>query len=129
MINKETLSALIDAIQNKQVSDQAIIKYFMINHSELFVDAINVLKKEQQEEEKRKQNITSWVYEVVNLASSGKIIPAIKCLRENTGFGLKESKDVIDYFDASKEYSWQSLNPNQVKILDLLVAAKEMLQK
>ncbi|OAN32610.1 ribosomal protein L7/L12 [Mycolicibacterium iranicum] len=34
--------------------------------------------------------------EVVQLALAGKKIEAIKVLREQTGLGLKESKDIVD---------------------------------
>jgi large subunit ribosomal protein L7/L12 len=34
--------------------------------------------------------------EVVQLARAGKKIQAIKLLREQTGLGLKESKDIVD---------------------------------
>lgn len=34
--------------------------------------------------------------EVLQLALSGKKIQAIKVLREQTGLGLKESKDIVD---------------------------------
>lgn len=34
--------------------------------------------------------------EVVQLALAGKKIQAIKVLREQTGLGLKESKDIVD---------------------------------
>lgn len=34
--------------------------------------------------------------EVVRLTSEGKVIDAIRAYREQTGAGLKESKDVID---------------------------------
>ncbi|MBB3605135.1 large subunit ribosomal protein L7/L12 [Mycolicibacterium sp. BK556] len=37
--------------------------------------------------------------EVLQLARQGKKIQAIKVLREQTGLGLKESKDIVDALD------------------------------
>jgi Ribosomal protein L7/L12 C-terminal domain len=40
--------------------------------------------------------VSSWEGEARNLAARGQAIEAIKLVREKTGLGLKEAKDLVD---------------------------------
>jgi hypothetical protein len=44
--------------------------------------------------------------------TSARPVPAIKAVREVTGFGLKESKDVVDQMNASHQVFTAELSPN-----------------
>lgn len=75
--------------------------------------------------------ICEWHREVWNLGTAGDDVGAIKVIRQHTGMGLKESKDLYDHFINSAvnaghhhlryHNSMPELDREQTKILNQLI--------
>jgi ribosomal protein L7/L12 len=54
--------------------------------------------------ERAKYPAAKWRRQAEALVLAGKKINAIKLCRENTGLGLKEAKEMIDFFEQYREW-------------------------
>jgi hypothetical protein len=85
---KDVYLRVIDEIVNPTVSSDKIALTLAKNHPDIFILIVNEINS--------KIPALTWHIKVANLIIENQKIDAIKCIRENTGLGLKEAKDIAD---------------------------------
>ena len=78
-------SRLVDILLNvSSIDTTKLVKYLAVNHPQILIDFDSASSAPEY-------------HKVVQLMKSDHIVSAIKELRALTGFGLKDSKDCVDY--------------------------------
>jgi hypothetical protein len=112
----------IDLLMNSDLDFRAMIVRLAKEDPETFINLTNKPKKSEE-----------YLYRVVSEIKNGNKVSAIKILRENTGFMIKESKDIVDnlYVYIRSRYSYLDLpaapgpvpmlSGSQLEVLDALL--------
>lgn len=112
--------AVIDVLLGGKYNAGAMIGLLAKDHPELFMQL--------HEKTTVVAPPPSWMKEVVTMKIAGEHVPAIKLMREHTGFGLKQAKDVCDHLGdrlSKRTSTMAELDAAQTDLLNqLLVAAQ-----
>jgi len=85
MVNN--MNKIIDLVSNPNTDFKAIAIRLAKEYPDVFLEVSGI----------NASSMPIWKREVAWMIDQKLMVPAIKHMRENTGWGLKESKDTVDY--------------------------------
>lgn len=112
---------VIKLIVSGEINFDAVGKILAYTHPAVFLEMLDAIKGETV-------NFLPWMREAVDHLLSGNKVNSIKCIRNATGLGLKEAKDVADHLSVrlgqwNNDYSPSAFLPGEsVEAYNLLVA-------